>query len=47
MSTSHPGQLPGLIAAELLAAKALNLEPDTGSGELTPEAEATIEAAAS
>ena len=45
MSTSHPGQFPGLVAAEMLAAKVL--EPDTGSGELTPEAEATIEAAAS
>ena len=47
MSTSHPGQLPGLVAAELPAAKALDLEPDTSSGELTPEAEAAIEAAAS
>ena len=44
MSTSHPGQLPGLIATERLAAKVLAL--DTGDGELTPETEAAIEAAA-
>lgn len=44
MSTSHPGQLPGLAAAGQLAARALGI--DTAGDQLTPEAEAEIEAAA-
>lgn len=44
MSTSHPGELPGLAAAAQLAAEALGL--GAAGDQLTPEAEAAIEAAA-